>query len=200
MRARTSIYTLTALTLAALVLPACAFQSLHSPRPEPPGQVSVGVHGGVAMFAGETSKGVLAAATFRVGVVDHIELGATAGTLGADVAFKYGFMDYESALQVSVLAGLGLYGWEIFDPTIGVLVGYNIAQVVMPYAGYRQHFLVWEGLGMVSNVIAGLEIFAGDLISFMFEWDYSFTFESLEIFDHDLQGISTLNFGISFHF
>ena len=196
---------MTAVALAAMLFPACVFQSLHSPRPEQPGDVSLGIHGGVGYYDGEMASGAVSG-TFRVGVVDHMELGINAGTLGVDAAFKYGFMSYEDAFQVSAIASVGLWGWSIFDPTIGVLVGYNIADVVMPFLGYRQHFFVVPIAGMLGNAIVGLEIFVGDVVSFMFEWDLTVSFSDIDLegedydFDIDIDGLSTINLGINFHF
>ncbi len=47
--------------------------------------------------------------TIRLGIFKGGELGLNIGIIGGDLAFKYGFMDYEKPFQLSVIAGAGLY-------------------------------------------------------------------------------------------
>ena len=167
--------------------------SLHSPRPERTGDVNLGAGVGVGVFEGEISD-ALFMGTFRAGLFDQGELGVNAGTLGVETTLKYGFTAYENPFQTSVIGGLGLYSWEFFEVNAGLLVGYLIGDVVMPYGGLRMHYLIDAGL--LNDGILGVEFVAGDLLSFMLEWNAAFSFESLT----DLSAISTLSGGVSFHF
>ena len=192
--------------VAVTILSACAFSSLHSPRPVQPGDVSLGVGGGALVLDGEV--GATFHGNLRVGIAEKAELSASAGSLGFDVAFKYGLTSWETPFQLSLIGSAGLYLYLFMDVSVGLLTGYNFDDIVMPYGGYRQHVVAGLGGFPVGVAIAGVEILPGSVVSFLLEMDYSFSWDPYEDLDEesdwfdweDVLGVTTVNAAISFNF
>lgn len=177
--------------LVAALTSGCAYVTLNSPRPLEPEQAQVGIHAGtLGIIASESSEtatgfgGLLLAVTTRAGVLDGLEVGANVSNLGVDGMAKYGFLEHESPLQVSAMAGMGLLYFSLIDVTAGLLVGYEIAKTVMPYIGYRQHVIIADGPAFLFNVIGGLELSFTDTFGMMVEANVG---ESLDV-NVDLDG------------
>lgn len=98
----------------------------------------------------------------------------------------------------------GLVWWQIPDFNIGALTGILIGDIIQPYAGYRQHFLIAEGVGLYGNVIGGVEIYTGSIASLMFEFDYTFLYDGSSAggttLNSDLFTIPVINAGITLSF
>ncbi|MFP4511050.1 MAG: hypothetical protein ACLFNQ_13085 [Spirochaetaceae bacterium] len=192
-----------ALALGFVFLVGCVTPpSLQTPRPLAPGEAEVGVHGTALfpplVYGEEQLEGLdevpelLGSPSFsaRVGVIDHLELGATVGPIGAYGVVKYGILPYESPLQISALAGYGRWG-VVFIPgfllpddaelqlnfpswDIGVLAGYDVLPELSVYGGARQYWIGQEGeppIGRfaLTNAIAGVELLPNRRISFPIE-------------------------------
>lgn len=192
---------------AVLMLASCASTSLHSPRPLEPGQLSLGGHVGylIGTDPDEVSGApVILNGTARVGVFDRAEIGINVGTLGGDLAFKYGLFPYESPFQLSLLAGGGLMHWQALDLNAGALAGYLIGGRVMPYGGFRQRFLVGEGVMSYGHAVAGLEIYTGSPFSFMLEYDHTFFYEDVQSSDVSIDpddfALPVINAGVNITF
>jgi len=166
----------------------CATTSLHSPKPNKPDKFSIGAHGGpmIGVTDGEVESGIgMVNIIMRLGIFKGGELGLNIGTTGGDLAFKYGFMDYEKPFQLSVIAGAGLFIYENLHLNIGILTGYEILKYINIYGGYR-HFIYPAyiesdfGYGPYGrgDIIAGLEFFPKTIFSPMLELDYNIFFTS----------------------
>lgn len=156
---------------AAVATSGCVTYSLHSPRPLAEDESSVGLH--VGTFASVRDDvdvgGLTGHFTGRFGLGHRVEVGANVGSTGVDGAAKLGFLDGESPLQVSGIAGLGLFFYQLFQANVGVLLGYTFGDVVTPYVGARGFLLFADGPGAFYNVIGGLDIQVGGGFGLMFE-------------------------------
>lgn len=154
-----------ALALSALLMSGgCAQTTLVSPRALRSGEVQVGGHVGIGVAlpdeppadedeAGSPPFGLLAV-TGRFGLGHGIEAGLNLALHGVDGVLKYAPLDPDFPLQVAVFATGGFYYWLTPSASAGLVMGYDIAGVVMPYLGYRHHV----GLGAgVYSLIGGLE-------------------------------------------
>jgi hypothetical protein len=195
------------LLVITLALASCATTSLHSPRPNEPGQVSLGGHVGY-LIGTETSEvegvPVILNGTARVGVFEQAEIGVNAGTLGGDIAFKYGFMPYENPFQLSLIVGGGLMHWQVLDLNAGALAGYTIGRHVTPYAGFRQRFLFGGSAMPYGHIVGGVDIRTGSPFSFMVEYDHTFFYKDVASSDVSINpndlALPALNAGVSFNF
>ncbi len=170
-----------ALVVGVVLLAGCVTPpSLQTPRPMPPGEVEIGVHGTALfpprVYGEEQLEGIdnvpefLGSPSFsaRFGVIDNLELGATVGPIGAYGILKYGIMPYESPLQLSVLGGYGRWGL-IFIPRfmqpedsdvqlnfpswdIGFLAGYDVMPELSVYGGARQYWIGQEGVPPIGRL------------------------------------------------
>ena len=182
-----------ALVIGFVLLAGCVTPpSLQTPRPLPPGEVEIGVHGTALfpprVYGEEQFEGIdevpelLGSPSFsaRFGVIDNLELGATVGTIGAYGVFKYGIMPYESPLQLSVLGGYGRWG-VVFIPgfllpedseiqltfpswDIGFLAGYDIIPEITVYGGARQYWIGQEGVPPIGRFALTNAIAGVDLL------------------------------------
>ncbi len=184
----------------------CATTSLHSPKPNKPGKFSIGAHGGyIIMVAdGEFEPYMpMGNITMRIGIFNGGELGLNIGTIGGDLAFKYGFMDYENPFQLSVFGGAGLYMYQMLHLNIGILTGYEISKYINIYGGYRQFFYPavfseFDSLG-TGDIIVGLELFPKKIFSPMLEFDYNFFMFGPELNEMQM-GYFIINAGFNINF
>lgn len=208
---RFSILTLTLIVLVGSA--ACTFTSLQTPRSNPPGKVSFGFHPSFIinpyMFDEEGSSsnsGVPASLTgiLRVGLWQGGELGLNVGFLGGDINIKHSFLPYDYPFQVALIGGTGAYLWAFPHVNMGVLLGYNINEVVMPYAGYRQYLLLSTGAFPIGDIIVGFEFLNDKPVSIGLELDWPVSYLTIDSGSSyaDLDsfiGFPTINIGINFH-
>ncbi len=208
-----TLFVISVLFSIFFLLGSCATTSLHSPTPNEPGEVTLGGHVGL-LFIPPTDSSfgfpLIVNGIFRVGLVDHLELGINAGSLGADMALKYGFFPQDSPFQLSVLGGGGLYYWSFLDFNAGALTGVTLGDVVQIYGGYRQHFLLVSGAGLLpyGNIIGGVELFLGDHVSIAAEFDHTIFYYEVTSADSEDSthiglnnaAIPVLNAGLNLHF
>ncbi|TVQ21749.1 MAG: hypothetical protein EA383_16585 [Spirochaetaceae bacterium] len=191
-----------ALVVGLVLLAGCVTPpSLQTPRPLPPGDVQLGVHGtalfpprllgddntdlGEAVFTGTPTF------TGRYGLIDNLEIGANVGGIGVYGTLKYGLLPYSSPFQLSVLGGYGRWGF-VFLPTamledgmeplnypsfdIGALMGYEFDQIIGIYGGARHYWIgnaqAPFGRFQTTNVIIGGELLPGQRFSFPVEMNF----------------------------
>lgn len=199
--------------VVAFLVSSCASTSLHTPRPNAPGDVSVGLHGGylfvpaVAGLEDGTADGAVTFnSTVRIGLQNQNELGINAGLTGTEVAFKHGFTDYENPLQVSLIGGAGLMLWAFPDINIGAVAGFDVASAVQLYGGLRTHLLISSGVYPFANLSAGVQLFPLSSVSLLLEYDRDLHFlffggeSSSGTFDPQDFGLASVNVGMSFNF
>ncbi len=175
----------------------CVTPSLQTPRPLSPGEVQLGAHASmllaprvngqtfedemgedVPFFMGTPSPWL----TARVGVGGGFDVGGLLGPTAATVGVKYGLLDYDNPLQISLLGGGGLWGpilaedvdgMPMFD--IGALAGYEIADPIGIYGGFRRHQIFAEGTGSFgkNNFVVGVELFPQSVLSLPIELNYT---------------------------
>jgi hypothetical protein len=200
-------------SLFTLLICSCVTTSLHSPRPNRPGKVSLGGHASYVLFAESTESDdevnfpVLINGTFRTGLFERGELGINAGQLGGDLALKYGFLDYDDPLQLSAIGGFGLLYWQTPSVNLGLLLGYKLGDVIQLYGGYRHHlaFVFESYTANIGDAIVGLELLPAQTLSIMVEYDHiiyymgSSGFEDVG-FDPGSFGLGVINGGININF
>ncbi len=180
----------------------CATSSLHSPKPNKPGKFSIGAHFGyvIPLADGESLPGeFIENITMRLGIFKGGELGLNIGTIGGDLSFKYGFMDYEKPFQLSVIAGAGLYAYQMTHFNIGILTGYEISKYINIYGGYRQFIYPDDNFFGTGDIIVGFEFFPKKFFSPMLELDYNFFMSDSENTDTQM-GFATINAGFNRNF
>ena len=126
--------------------------------------------------------------------------------LGGDLAFKYGFMDYEKPFQLSVIVGTGFYGFELFHFNGGILTGYEILNNINIYGGYRHFFYPavyteFDSSG-VGIIIVGFEFFPNKVFSPALEIDYNIFMPNSEFseLNEGFSGIYIINAGFNINF
>ncbi len=119
--------------------------------------------------------------TARVGV-GGFDVGGLLGPTAATVGVKYGLLDHDNPLQISLVGGGGLWGpilaedvdgMPMFD--IGALAGYEIADPIGIYGGFRRYQIFAEGTGSFgkNNFIVGVELFPQSALSLPVELNYT---------------------------
>ncbi len=77
-------------------------------------------------------------------------------------------MYYEKPFQLSVIAGAGLYDYEMFHFNIGILTGYEISKYINIYGGYRQFIYPDDNFFGTGDIIVGFEFFPKNISHFIY--------------------------------
>lgn len=197
----------------AVVLASCASTSLHSPRPNPPGAVEVGLFTGYVFAPAVTSveesptEGApVGNAILRIGLRDRYELGLNAGVTSVNLAVKHGLREYEDPFQLSLIGSAGLYLWTLPQVSVGVLSGVDVGPAHL-YGGARGELTVGNAFYPFASVSLGAQLFPFSPVSAYVEYDrdihfllWSETSSEDDFIDLSDFGLASINLGASIAF